>query len=75
MGSDGQETLVNRDVPIPVLQIHPADNSTPRVVQTPDIEHGTSHRLSATKLKNKLESLGDKSGSESSRMGDKMFNL
>jgi hypothetical protein len=75
MGSDGQESLVNRDTPIPVLQVHPADGSTPSTL-TPSTEHGSGHRLSASKLKDKLESLGDKSGRDSaSKMGDKMLNL
>jgi hypothetical protein len=77
MGSNGQqESLVNRDTPIPVVQLHPADGSTPKAV-TPSTETGSSYRLSASKLKDKLESLGDKHGHDttSSRMGDKMFNL
>jgi hypothetical protein len=75
MGSDNQDSLVNRDTPIPVVQIHPADGSTPSTL-TPGTEHSGSHRLSASKLKDKLESLGDKSGRDSSsKMGDKMFNL
>lgn len=75
MGSTEQDSLANRDTPIPVLQIHPADDSTPTIL-TPSTENGSSHRLSASKLKDKLESLGDKSGRDSAgRMGDKMFNL
>lgn len=78
MGSDSPETLANRDTPIPVVQIHPADGGTPVTsnLRTPSAEHGTSHRFSASKLKDKLESLGEKAERESSnRMGDKMFNL
>lgn len=81
MASGQGEPLVNRDAPIPVVQLHPADGSTPKAV-TPAAEAGPSrpghsHRLSASKLKDKLESLGDKHGHDttSSRMGDKMFNL
>jgi hypothetical protein len=75
MGSTQEDSLANRDTPIPVLQIHPADGSTPSTL-TPTTEPGSSHRLSASKLKDKLENLGDKSGRDSSsRMGDKMFNL
>lgn len=75
MASDEQDTFANRETPIPVLQIHPADDSTPKIL-TPSTEHGHSRRLSASKLKDKLESLGDKSGRDSAgRMGDKMFNL
>jgi hypothetical protein len=70
-----EDSFANRDTPIPVVQLHPADGSTPATL-TPSTEHGGSHRLSASKLKDKLESLGDKSGRDSSsRMGDKMFNL
>jgi hypothetical protein len=76
MGSTEQDSLANRDTPIPVLQVHPADDSTPKIL-TPSNEHGSSHRLSASKLKDKLESLGDKAGRDTSgsKMGDKMFNL
>ncbi|KAF2822122.1 Pex24p-domain-containing protein [Ophiobolus disseminans] len=76
MGSNA-ESLVNRDTPIPVVQLHPADGSTPTAV-TPSTDGGSSHRLSASKLKDKLESLGEKKhdhDTTSSRMGDKMFNL
>jgi hypothetical protein len=73
--SEQEDSFVNRDTPIPVVQLHPADGSTPATL-TPSTEHGSSHRLSASKLKDKLESLGDKSGRDSSnKMGDKMFNL
>jgi hypothetical protein len=75
MSSTEPDSLVNRDTPIPVVQLHPADGSTPATL-TPSTEHGSGHRLSASKLKDKLESLGDKSGRESSsKMGDKMLNL
>jgi hypothetical protein len=74
MSSSNEETLANRGTAIPVVQIHPADTPEP---QMPNTESDTSHRLSATKLKDKLESLGDKAARDptSSRMGDKMFNL
>lgn len=78
MGSDTAETLANRDTPIPVVQVHPADDGTPTgsAIRTPNIDSGSSHRLSASKLKDKLETLGDNMTREhSSRMGDKMFNL
>lgn len=76
MGSDNGDTFANRDTPIPVVQLHPADNGTPTTVLTPQ-NGSSSHRLSATKLKDKLESLGDNTPRESfsSRTGDKMFNL
>ncbi|KAF1924117.1 Pex24p-domain-containing protein [Didymella exigua CBS 183.55] len=72
MTKDNSSSLANSDTPIPVVQIHPADGSGP---QTPDPEHG-SHRLSASKLKDKLQSLGDDMSRESTgRMGDRMINL
>ncbi|KAF1939687.1 Pex24p-domain-containing protein [Clathrospora elynae] len=79
MSSDTSETLANRDTPIPVVQVqHASNDGTPTASdsRTPDTKRGTSHRLSASKLKDKLESLGDNmSRDSSSRMGDKMFNL
>ena len=72
MSSENAYSFANSDTPIPVVQIHPADGSRPR---TPNPEH-VSHRLSASKLKDKLESLGDNMSREStSRMGDRMINL
>lgn len=72
MSTDKSSSLANRDTPIPVVQIHPADTPGSR---TPNQEHG-SHRLSASKLKDKLESLGDNMNRDSaSRMGDRMINL
>ncbi|KAF3010025.1 hypothetical protein E8E13_011454 [Curvularia kusanoi] len=73
MSSQNASSFANSDTPIPVVQIHPADGSGPR---TPNPEHGSHHRLSASKLKDKLESLGDNMSREStSRMGDRMINL
>ena len=72
MSNQNASSLANSDTPIPVVQVHPADGSAPR---TPNPEHA-SHRLSASKLKDKLESLGDNMSREStSRMGDRMMNL
>lgn len=73
MSNQNTSSFANSDTPIPVVQIHPADGSGPR---TPNPEHGSHHRLSASKLKDKLESLGDNMSREStSRMGDRMINL
>lgn len=70
MGSNGGESLANRDTPVPVVQIHHVDDNTPSA------SGSRTHHLSATKLKDKLESLGNSSNRDSgSRMGDKMFNL
>ncbi|KAH6625137.1 integral peroxisomal membrane peroxin-domain-containing protein [Boeremia exigua] len=72
MSSENTHTLANSETPIPVVQIHPAESPGGR---TPSTGNG-SHRLSATKLKDKLESLGDNMSRESSsRMGDRMINL
>lgn len=69
MDSTTADSLVNRDTPIPVVHIHPVDGAS-------TTGHRLSHRLSATKLKDKLESLGENVHRESSsRMGDKMLNL
>ena len=78
MGSTNTDSLANRDAPVPVVQIHPADDATPRAphARTPSAEHRLAHRLSASKLKDKLESLGEHaSRPSSSRMGDRMINL
>ncbi|KAF9692956.1 hypothetical protein EKO04_008981 [Ascochyta lentis] len=67
-------SFANSHTPIPVVHVHPAPADTPRS-HTPNQAHG-SHRLSATKLKDKLESLGDNINREStSSMGDRMINL
>lgn len=71
MAHDSSESIANRDAPIPVVQVQHASNGG-----TPTADKGSSRRLSATKLKNKLESLGDNIARDSnSRMGDKMMNL
>lgn len=71
MARDNSESIANRDAPIPVVQVQHASNGG-----TPTADKGSSRRLSATKLKNKLESLSDNmTRDSSSRMGDKMMNL
>ncbi|KAF2126858.1 Pex24p-domain-containing protein [Dothidotthia symphoricarpi CBS 119687] len=70
MSAREPDSVANRDTPIPMVQIHPADD------RTPNTDDGKTHRLSASKLKDKLESLGDNLGRDSSsRMGDRMVNL
>ena len=72
MSTDSSSSFANRDTPIPVVQVHPADTPGSR---TPNPGY-SSHRLSASKLKDKLESLGDNMNRDStSRMGDRMINL
>jgi hypothetical protein len=79
MGSDDSGSFANRDTPIPVVKVHGASNDgTPTAAdsRTPNADTKTSHRLSASKLKDKLESLGDNmTRNSSNKMGDKMFNL
>ncbi|EMD58865.1 hypothetical protein COCSADRAFT_261039 [Bipolaris sorokiniana ND90Pr] len=71
MAHGNAESLANRDAPIPVVQVQHASNSS-----TPTTDKPPSHRLSASKLMNKLESLGDNTARDSAgRMGDKMMNL
>lgn len=71
MTSDNSESFANRDAPIPVVQVHHASSGG-----TPTEEKGKSRRLSASKLKHKLEHLGENiKGDSSSRMGDKMMNM
>jgi hypothetical protein len=73
MGSDNAESWANRDTPIPVVQVHHASNDGTPTTEKP---HSHSRRLSASRLKDKLESLGDNISRESSsRVGDKMMNL
>lgn len=62
--------------PIPVVQIHPADDGASSAGHTHNTDDGKTHRLSASKLKEKLETLGDNLGRESPhKMGDRMVNL
>ena len=71
MGSDNSDSLVNRGTPIPVVQVQHASNDG-----TPTTERPHSRRLSASRLKDKLESLGyNISRESSSRVGDKMMNM
>ncbi len=79
MASKNADVLANRDAPIPVVQVHPADDDTPAASEsrTPNTETGSSHHLHMSKLKDKLESIGldNMSRESTSRMGDKMINL
>ena len=79
MSTDNPDSFANRGTPIPVVQVQQASNDgTPTASdsRTPNADKKVTHRLSASKLKDKLESLGDNMGRESGgRMGDKMFNL
>jgi hypothetical protein len=72
MGDQHADPFVNRDTPIPVLSVTgPSSSSTPR---TP--HDGSKHHLSASKLKDKLDSLGDLARTESpSNMSDRLFTM
>lgn len=67
-------SFANRDTPIPVVSITSPDASEGR---TPSAQDGTKHHLSASKLKDKLQSLGDDIGrSESpSRVSDRLLTM
>jgi hypothetical protein len=74
MSAQEARPLVNRDEPIPVVSISsPGDNSRPR---TPNQHHASKPHLSASKLKNKLESLGENFVKESpSRVSDRLITM
>ena len=76
MSDQAADSFVNRDTPIPVVSVTgPDDHSRPPLASTPAID--SHHRLSASKLKDKLQSLGDGfDRSESpNRFSDKMFTM
>lgn len=83
MAKDNSESFVNRDTPIPVVSITgPDEQSRPRTeaasgVRTPNDDNGPRHHLSASKLKDKLESLGDNFGRPEtpSRVSDRLFTM
>lgn len=71
----GAEPIANRDTPIPVVSITgPDEHSADR---TPSNHDGPRHHLSASKLKDKLESLGDSIGKTDSpsRVSDRMLTM
>jgi hypothetical protein len=72
MADEQPDSIANRDTPIPVVSVTGPDDSRPR---TP--ENGSRHRLSPSKLKDKLESLGDKIDRHESpsRVSDRMFSM
>ncbi|KAF2014980.1 Pex24p-domain-containing protein [Aaosphaeria arxii CBS 175.79] len=75
MGEDSAQTIANRDTPIPIVAVTSPDSSKPR---TPVVPDESSHRLSASKLKGKLESLSTRSESPSrgsDRVSDKVFTM
>jgi hypothetical protein len=74
MSNQEARPIANRDEPIPVLSITtPGDGSGPR---TPVQNEAHKSRLSASKLKHKLESLGEDFKKESpSRVSDRLFTM
>ncbi|KAJ4305718.1 Peroxisome size and maintenance regulator [Kalmusia sp. IMI 367209] len=80
MSNEAADPFVNRDTPIPVLSVTgPDDQSRPSSSagsRTPSND-GSRHHLSASKLKGKLESLGDSVGRQesSSRVSDRLFTM
>lgn len=76
MSNDAADPFVNRDTPIPVVAITgPDDQSRASSSQTPS--NDSRHHLSASKLKDKLQSLGDGSDRPESpnRFSDKMLTM
>ncbi|KAL5392132.1 hypothetical protein DPSP01_000653 [Paraphaeosphaeria sporulosa] len=75
MSDEAADAIVNRDTPIPVVSItSPGDHSRPSSSRTPT---DSRHHLSASKLKDKLQSLGDSHEQSESpnRFSDKMFTM
>ncbi|KAF2740270.1 Pex24p-domain-containing protein [Polyplosphaeria fusca] len=80
MSDQTADSFTNRDTPIPVVSITGPDDASPSASRprTPSNQDASKHKLSATKLKDRLESLGDSfSGKQESpsRMSDRMFNM
>jgi len=76
MSNEAAEPFANRDTPIPVVSITgPDDQPRPSSSKTPSTD--SRHHLSASKLKDKLQSLGDSSDrpESSNRFSDKMFTM
>lgn len=75
MSNEEADPFVNRDTPIPVVSItSPDDPSAPK---TPINQDASRHHLSASKLKDKLESIGDNFGrpESPSRVSDRLFTM
>lgn len=80
MSNEDPDPFVNRDAAIPVVSItapdeHPASSASG--VRTPSRDSNSRHHLSASKLKDRLESLGDNlTRPESpSRVSDRLFTM
>ncbi|KAF2644083.1 Pex24p-domain-containing protein [Massarina eburnea CBS 473.64] len=80
MGSEPVEPFANRDSPIPVVSVTAPDEPSGSVsgVRTPSSDKGSRHhRISASKLKHKLDSLGDILNHPDSpgKMSERMFTM
>ncbi|PVH96970.1 Pex24p-domain-containing protein [Periconia macrospinosa] len=75
MGSEQADPFVNRDTPIPVVSVTGPDHHSAAAsgVQTPSNNNGALHRLSPSRLKDKLDSLG--SGESPGRVSDRIFTM
>ena len=76
MDNEAADSFVNRDTPVPVLSItSPDEQARPSSSRTPSSD--SRHHLSASKLKDKLQSLGDGFDRPDSpnRFSDKMFSM
>jgi hypothetical protein len=74
MSSEQSEPIVNRDAPLPVVSVTGPEDARSR---TPNSDNSSRHRLSPSKLKDKLESLGDTINRQESpsRVSDRMFSM
>lgn len=75
MSNEDADVFANRGTPIPVVSItSPGDQSRPSLAETTG---DSRHRLSASKLKDKLQSLGDshEQAESPNRFSDKMFTM
>ncbi|KAF2251169.1 Pex24p-domain-containing protein [Trematosphaeria pertusa] len=75
MSNEQSEPIANRDTPIPVVSVTgPPDHSRP---PTPSNENGSQRHLSPSRLKEKLESLGDNFARPESpgRVSDRLFTM
>jgi len=73
MANEHAEPFVNRDTPIPVVSVTGPESEG----RTPIKEDGSKHHLSASKLKDKLQSLGDglERSESPSRVSDRLLTM
>ncbi|CAI6332842.1 unnamed protein product [Periconia digitata] len=75
MSAEQADPFVNRDTPIPVVSVTGPDerSEAPSGVPTPNTNNPSHHRLSPSKLKDKLESLGNTESP--GRVSDRIFTM